>query len=163
MAQDPINTNRRRALGFLLAPGALVIASCAAAQTIHDMHVSRDAGCGCCGAWAEIMRRSGRFRVTMTNEADMAALKRGLGVPDDLGSCHTATIAGFVIEGHVPLADIQRLIETQPAGVRGIAVAGMPLGSPGMEPPGMGSDAFDVVAFGADGARRVFSRYAARS
>jgi hypothetical protein len=130
---------------------------------MRDMHVSRDAGCGCCAAWAEIMRRSARFRVTLTNEADMGALKRRLGVPADLASCHTARVAGFAVEGHVPAADILRLVETNPRGVRGIAVPGMPLGSPGMEQAGLGRDAFDVIAFGADGARSVFARYAARS
>jgi hypothetical protein len=108
------------------------------------------------------MGRSGRFTLTVTNEADMSALKQSLGIPRDLASCHTATVAGFVIEGHVPLDDIVRLMETRPAGVRGIAVPGMPIGSPGMEQSGMGRDAFEVIAFSGDGARRVFARYPAR-
>jgi len=164
MAQEPTPTSRRRAMGLLLASGAWLISSNASAQaTIHDMHVSRDAGCGCCTAWADLMRHSGRFRITLTNEADMGAVKRRLGVPGDLASCHTARVAGFTIEGHVPAADVLRLIETNPRGVRGIAVAGMPIGSPGMEQPGMGRDAFDVVAFGADGGRSAFAHYAART
>lgn len=163
MAQEPTKMSRRRTMGFLLASGTWLVAPNVSAQaTVHDMHVSRDAGCGCCATWADLMRRSGRFRITLTNEADMTALKRRLGVPSDLASCHTATVAGFAIEGHVSAADILRLIETSPRGVRGVAVPGMPLGSPGMEQAGRGRDAFDVVAFGPDGARHVFARYAAR-
>jgi len=89
----------------------------------------------------------------------MGALKRRLGVPDDLASCHTAEVEGFVIEGHVPLREIVRLIEERPADVRGLAVAGMPAGSPGMEMPDGRRDAFDVVAFGA--VRSVFASYPA--
>lgn len=130
---------------------------------VYAMRVSRDAGCGCCQTWTEIMSRSGRFRTTLVTEPDMGALKRQLGVPPDLFSCHTASVEGFVVEGHVPASDILRLIETKPSGIRGLAVAGMPLGSPGMEQPGMGHHAFDVIAFRGDGRRDVFARYPARS
>jgi hypothetical protein len=163
MQQRESALDRRAALALaaggaiaLLAPFAL------AQQTRHAMHVRRDAGCGCCLAWVEVMRRSGRFTVTVTDEADMNAVKQSLGVPLDLASCHTATVAGFTIEGHVPVEDVLRLIETRPAGVRGIAVPGMPIGSPGMEQAGMGRDAFAVIAFSGDGARQVFARYSAR-
>lgn len=156
--------DRRWALGLLLASGATMLAGGAMAQVrAPELHISRDAGCGCCAAWADAMRRSGRFRVTMTNEADMIALKRRLGVPAALASCHTATVAGFVIEGHVPLADIVRLIETRPRGVQGIAVAGMPVGSPGMEVQGTRRDGFDVVAFANNQAGQVFAHYQARA
>jgi hypothetical protein len=93
----------------------------------------------------------------------MAGLKRRLGVPADLAACHTATIEGYVIEGHAPAADILRLVEERPSGVLGLAVAGMPIGSPGMEQPSMGRDAFDVIAFHADGGRTVFTNYPARA
>lgn len=163
MTQARLESNRRGALvlalgaaGAFLAPGAMAQASRQA------LHVSRDAGCGCCMAWAETMRRSGRFDVTVTNEADMAGVKQRLGVPLDLASCHSATVAGFAIEGHVPLEDVLRLIEERPAGVRGIAVPGMPIGSPGME-NGAGREAFEVIAFSGDGDRHVFARYPARS
>jgi hypothetical protein len=155
--------DRRAALAFALGAGAALLTPMAIAQQARPaMHVRRDPGCGCCLAWVEIMRRSGRFTVTVTNEADMSALKQSLGVPLDLASCHTATVAGFAIEGHVPLDDVVRLIQTRPAGVRGIAVPGMPLGSPGMEQSGMGREAFAVIAFSGDGARQVFARYPAR-
>lgn len=98
----------------------------------------------------------------MRDETNMPALKRRLGVSDDLASCHTAEVEGYVIEGHVPAEDIVRLIEQRPAGVKGLAVPGMPIGSPGMEQVGR-RDAFDVIAFRANGSRDVFSHYAAQS
>jgi hypothetical protein len=163
MKQTRSSLDRRGALALALGAGAALVTTRAMAQQARpELHVRRDTGCGCCLAWAEIMGRSGRFTLTVTNEADMSALKQSLGVPRDLASCHTATVAGFVIEGHVPLDDIVRLMETRPTGVRGIAVPGMPIGSPGMEQSGMGRDAFEVIAFSGDGARRVFARYPAR-
>lgn len=162
MRQARSGLNRRGALALALSAGAALLAPPAMAQARPPLHVRRDAGCGCCLAWVEIMRRSGRFTVSVTNEVDMNAVKQGLGIPADLASCHTATVAGFIVEGHVPLDDIVRLIETRPAGVRGIAVPGMPIGSPGMEQSGMGRDAFEVIAFSGGGARQVFARYPAR-
>lgn len=163
MRQDRSAFDRRGALALALGAGAALVTSSALAQQARQtMHVRRDAGCGCCLAWAEIMGRSGRFTLTVTNEADMSAVKQSLGVPRDLASCHTATVAGFAIEGHVPLDDIVRLIETRPADVRGLAVPGMPIGSPGMEQRGGGREAFAVVAFSGDGARQIFARYPAR-
>jgi len=163
MRQTRSSLDRRGALALALSAGVALLAAPARAQQARpEMHVRRDAGCGCCLAWVEIMRRSGRFTITVTNEADMSAVKQSLGVPLDLASCHTATVAGFAIEGHVPVDDIVRLIETRPSGVRGIAVPGMPIGSPGMEQSGIGRDAFEVIAFSGDGARRVFARYPAR-
>lgn len=163
MRQETSRLGRRGALALVLGAGAALLTPFATAQQGRPaMHVRRDAGCGCCLAWVEIMRRSGRFTITVTNEADMSAVKQGLGVPLDLASCHTATVAGFAIEGHVPLADVLRLIETRPAGVRGIAVPGMPVGSPGMEQSGIGREAFAVIAFSGDGARQVIARYPAR-
>ncbi len=163
MAQE-FSIGRRWTMGLLLASASTVLAAGAVAQVAApEMRISRDAGCGCCSAWAETMRRSGLFRVTLTDEADMPALKRRLGVPADLVSCHTATVASFVIEGHVPLADIVRLIETRPRGVHGLAVAGMPLGSPGMEVQGTRREAFDVVAFANGRSGQVFAHYQARA
>lgn len=157
------NWTRRSALMFAVSATTALVAPIALAQQArHAMHVRRDAGCGCCLAWIDIMRRSGRFSVTVTNEVDMRAVKQELGIPLDLVSCHTATVAGFAIEGHVPPEDILSLIESRPAGIRGIAVPGMPIGSPGMEQPGMGREAFAVIAFSGDGSRRVFARHPAR-
>jgi hypothetical protein len=152
--------NRRRLLSTaVLLLAASVIPGCAQQAPATVMQVRRDAGCGCCEVWTRQMEASGRFRTMLINEADMSAVKRRLGVPDGLTSCHTAEVDGFVIEGHVPVREIVRLLEARPVGVRGLAVAGMPAGSPGMEMPDGRRDAFDVVAFGAESS--VFANYPA--
>ena len=118
----------------------------------------RNPGCGCCEKWAELLTEAG-FQVNMRDDADLDARRRAAGVPDDLAGCHTATVGDYVIEGHVPLAEIERLVTEKPA-IRGIAVAGMPTGSPGME-MGTSRDAYDVVTFAPDGSRSIFATYAA--
>lgn len=155
----------RRAVLHLAVAGAALsgVTACAATPRVYTLAVNRDAGCGCCHGWMTLMQRSGRFNATMRDEADMPALKRRLGVPDELASCHTAEVEGYVIEGHVPSEDIVRLLEELPAGVRGLAVPGMPLGSPGMEQSSGGQDAFDVIAFRADGGRNVFAHHVAKT
>lgn len=120
-----------------------------------QMEVSRSATCGCCAAWIEHVRAAG-FVVRETVREDLDVVKAQLGVPSDLQSCHTATIDGFVIEGHVPAVDIRRMLEERPAAI-GLAVAGMPAGSPGMEVAGQ-QDPYEVVMFGTGG-RQVFARY----
>ena len=89
----------------------------------------------------------------------MDAVKRRLGAPAALQSCHTAEVAGFLIEGHVPPADILRLLAERPAGIRGLAVPGMPIGAPGMERTGAAREGFDVFAFRGDGSHRVFASH----
>ncbi len=122
-----------------------------AAMTIH-----KDPNCGCCQAWADRVGAAGvSFRVV--ENKSLNRLKAQLGVPQRLASCHTAEIAGYVIEGHVPPAEIQRLLREKPR-ARGLAVPGMPVNSPGMEVPGASDDTYDVVLFGAD-ADVVFARY----
>lgn len=120
-----------------------------------SMTVYRDPGCGCCEEWAARARAAG-FRVTVANSGDMPAIKRRFGVPDELASCHTTLVGDHVIEGHVPLEDVRRLLATRPAGLKGIAVPGMPRGSPGMEMPDGSADPFQVLAFGRDGRISVF-------
>ncbi len=116
------------------------------------MTVYRDPSCGCCEAWAGIARKAG-YQVTLLDHNDMPAIKRQHGVPDELASCHTTIVGGYTVEGHVPLEDVQRLLIEKPAGVRGIAVAGMPTGSPGMEVADGTTQPFDVNSF--DGAGRI--------
>ena len=124
--------------------------------TAVSVVVYKDPNCGCCKSWVEHLRKHG-FEVVAKDTADMTAIKRTGRVPEALHSCHTAFVNGFVIEGHVPAADIQRLLAEKPR-VAGIAVPGMPIGSPGME---MGSrvDRYDVIAFNRDGSTRVFARH----
>ena len=144
----------RRTLAGSLALGAALTA-CAAQAASLTMY--RDANCGCCLAWAGHVERGGVHDVEAVSHPDMAAVKAAHGVPADLLSCHTAVVDGYVIEGHVPVADIERLLAERPEGVAGLAVAGMPVGSPGME-HGDHRQAYQVIAFGPDG-RKVWSSY----
>ena len=144
----------RRTLAGSLALGAALTA-CAAQAASLTMY--RDANCGCCLAWAGHIERGGVHDVEAVSHPDMAAVKAAHGVPADLLSCHTAVVDGYVIEGHVPVADIERLLAERPEGVAGLAVAGMPVGSPGME-HGDHRQAYQVIAFGPDG-RKVWSSY----
>jgi hypothetical protein len=122
-----------------------------------EVTVYRSPTCGCCGKWAEHVQAAG-FRVHEVEVSDLETVKRIQGVPARLASCHTAVVDGYVIEGHVPVADVQRLLRERPA-VRGLAVPGMPTGSPGMEIPGRPADAYEVLAFDDQGRSRVFSSY----
>jgi len=161
--EKPLHLHTRRRLltgtGAIFVAGGLAACAEAAAQPV-PMAVRRNPGCGCCEAWTEQMRASGRFIVTSADDPDLAAFKSARGVPADLVSCHTAVVGDYVVEGHVPLADVVRLLEQRPA-IAGIAVGGMPAGSPGMEQPGGGNEAYDVTAFTSGGERSVFSRYPA--
>ncbi|MBC7285461.1 MAG: DUF411 domain-containing protein [Hoeflea sp.] len=117
----------------------------------------RDPQCGCCEEWAKHVRAELGYEVAVREDRPMAEVKAEAGVPGTLRSCHTMEIEGYVIEGHVPAREIERLIKERPEGVRGLAVAGMPLGSPGMEAGGR-SQPFEVVAFGPGGAK-VYAAY----
>lgn len=121
------------------------------------LNIYKSPSCGCCGKWAEHMEKSGyKIKDNLTNE--IVAVKKKLNVPLKLGSCHTAQVQGYIIEGHVPVQDVQELLKQKPKGVIGIAVPGMPLGSPGMEQGGIVQD-YDVVAFREDGSKYIFSSY----
>ncbi|MEQ8483972.1 MAG: DUF411 domain-containing protein [Pseudomonadales bacterium] len=112
--------------------------------------------CGCCGDWVEHLRADG-FDVTVQEHEDLGPIRTRLEVPMALGSCHTAEVNGYAIEGHVPASEVRRLLKERPEGVRGLSVPGMPVGSPGME-MGDRQDPYDVLAFGEDGTR-VFRAY----
>ena len=113
--------------------------------------------CGCCSKWVDHVRQAGfTAKVTEMDDAALDALKNKLGVPRTAQSCHTALIGGFVVEGHVPAAEITRLLKEKPA-IQGIAVGGMPVGSPGMEVPGTQPRPYNVVTFDKQGGVRVFS------
>ena len=137
-----------------------VLGACQQTPRLYDMQVSRDAGCPCCHVWTELMEKTGRFTVAMVDVSDMPAYKQKVGVPGGLGACHTALVDGLVVEGHVPSEDILRLLAERPTGVKGIAVPGMPRGSPGMEQPNGVRDPYDVIAFRSDGSSYVFSHHA---
>ena len=148
--------NRRR---LLTAAPALALIGCAQGPKVYRLQVSRDDGCVCCSGWADAMEKTGRFRVEMFDAGDLPTFKRHAGVPGGFAGCHTALVENYVIEGHVPPADVLRLLEEKPAGVLGLVVAGMPRGSPGMEQENGQKDEFIVYAFKAGEAKYEFAVY----
>ena len=121
------------------------------------MQVYKNATCGCCAAWVGQLRTEG-FDVKVTETEQLDQIKAKYSVPTRARSCHTGVVDGYVVEGHVPVADIRRLLKERPA-VLGIAVPGMPVGSPGMEVPGIKPQPYDVVTFDKTGASRTFSSH----
>jgi len=119
--------------------------------------VYKDPSCGCCTKWVSHLQANG-FAPDVHDRPDVEALKAGLGIPAALRSCHTAVIGKYVIEGHVPAADVKRLLAEKPAGTVGLAVPGMPAGSPGME-MGARRDRYDVIAFSNTGSTRIFAQH----
>ena len=150
---DTTRTTRRAVVLGLAA--SVAFGRHALAQHFTTVAVTKDPTCGCCEKWVAHLRENG-FTVTVT-EGPVNPLKVRLGVPRDLASCHTAQVGGYVIEGHVPAGAIKRLLVEKPQGA-GLAVPGMPTGSPGMEVEGMEPDVYDVVLFGPSG-RGTFARY----
>lgn len=128
-----------------------------AASAPISVTVYKDPSCGCCKKWVEHLAANG-FKPIVRDRTDMDALKNSLGVPTALRSCHTAVAGKYLLEGHVPAADVKRLLATKPKDVLGLAVPGMPSGSPGMESPGR-SDRYDVIAFSAGGRTRAFAAH----
>jgi hypothetical protein len=129
----------------------------AAAPRPTPITVYKDPSCGCCKNWVEHLRANG-FAPEVHDRSDMDALKDSLGVPTAIRSCHTGVVGKYVIEGHVPATDVKQLLATKPAKTVGLAVPGMPAGSPGMEMGGR-VDRYDVIAFASGGATRVFARH----
>lgn len=143
--------------------GAAVVASCLGIgiqiargqqQSQPAITVYKSATCGCCQGWVEHLRGNG-FNVTAHNVDDLAAIKKTHRVPARLESCHTALVGGYVVEGHVPAEAIRRLLRDRPE-VAGIAVPGMPVGTPGMEVPGVPRDPYDIVSFDKQGRFAVY-------
>jgi len=145
---------RRR---FACAAGAALLLGVlpqARSQNVSLVTVYKSPACGCCGEWVKHIRANG-FRVEALDVADVTPIRRRYGVPEELASCHTAVVGGYAIEGHVPADDIKRLLRERPR-VRGLAVPGMVVGSPGMEqgPP----QPYATLAFD-DRGSRVFMRH----
>ena len=153
--RSPLFRKLGRCLSALACGAALGLAAPALASP-DEVVMYKDPNCGCCGKWAEHMRSAG-FAVKEVASARMDLVKQEAGVPEALGSCHTAKVAGYVVEGHVPAADVRRMLAEKPA-IRGLSAPGMPLGSPGMEGP-YPAERYDVVSFDAQGRRAVFSKH----
>jgi hypothetical protein len=143
---------RRVALGIFAATWIAPTLPAGAQQRAVLVH--KDPNCDCCAGWAQHLKDNG-FAVTVDESADLQVVRKRLGVPADLAACHTAEIDAYVIEGHVPALAVRRLLQERPKAI-GLAVPGMPAGSPGME--GGLAQEYDVVLFGVDGSRR-FMRF----
>jgi len=125
---------------------------------LPPMTVYKSANCGCCAQWVDHARANG-FTVRVVNTEDLNTVKREMGIPAALASCHTVVVGSYLVEGHVPAADVKRLLRDR-LKVRGIAVPGMPIGAPGMEQgPASGYERYDVIAFEQNGTTRVFASH----
>lgn len=129
----------------------------AGSASLPKMVVHKSATCGCCSVWVEHVRAAG-FEVEVRDREDLSAIKQALGVPYAKGSCHTAEVGGYFVEGHVPVADIQRLLAERPK-ARGLTVPGMPAGSPGMEMPDGSKQAYTVELVGGDGTTTAYAQH----
>ena len=166
--QKPNLANRRRFVRTSLSLLAITalgypLMSTAAIQP-ETVTVWKTPSCGCCKDWVIHLRKEG-FNVVTNDVPDTAPIRQKLGLPAKFGSCHTALVGGYVIEGHVPAKEVIRLLREKPAAI-GLAVPGMPVGSPGMEMPGEMQgvrDAFDVVLVTRDGSSRVYESYTAKT
>ena len=125
------------------------------AEALPLVSVSKDPSCGCCDGWVAHIEAAG-FPVKVVESSDMDSLKQRLGVPAELASCHTAEVGGYVVEGHVPAAAIRRLLAERPDAT-GLAVPGMPAGSPGMDFPGVDPEPYEAFLFGPT--TRTFGRF----
>lgn len=121
-----------------------------------EIVVYRSPSCSCCGKWIEYLKQN-NFNIKSVSSPDMEAVKEKFGVPDKLASCHTAVIDGYIVEGHVPVEDIKKMLVNKPA-IAGIAAPGMPIGSPGMETDGQ-KDAYRVISFEKNGKTAVFAEH----
>jgi hypothetical protein len=153
-----MNISRRNLLLALAATPVALAAAHAQANPfkLPTVHVWKSPTCGCCTAWVDHMRKAG-FTVNVSDVDDTGPTRKRLGMPAQLGSCHTALVGGYVLEGHVPADDVKRLLRTKTAGL-GLTVPGMPAGSPGME-MGPRLDPYDVLLVQRDGSTSVFSHY----
>lgn len=145
------------ALLFGLSQGGVISGIPGFGANLPTITVYQSPTCNCCGKWVQHLEDEG-FTVESEMRQDMGSVKQQAGVPRQLGSCHTAIVDDYVIEGHVPADDIKQLLHNAPEGIQGLTVPGMPVGSPGME-QGNRLDPYDVLAFTSDGATRVVASY----
>lgn len=145
-----------KSLPRLMSALVLFSATHVMAAELPTVEVYKTLSCGCCGFWVEHMQKSG-FKVNVHNVRDVTPMRAQAGVPDAMASCHTALVGGYAVEGHVPAADVKRLLRERPKAA-GIAVPGMVQGSPGME-QGRGKDPYSVILFSKLGKPAVFARH----
>jgi hypothetical protein len=149
------SATRRGLIKAVVCSAVLAVLPARAQYTLPPMTVYKSPSCGCCGDWVKHVQADG-FRVDVKDVGDVTPIKQRFGVPEALGSCHTATVGGYVVEGHVPASDIKRLLREKPSAV-GLAVSGMPIGSPGME---QGKpEPYSTLLFDERGRTAVFARH----
>ncbi|MFQ5328624.1 MAG: DUF411 domain-containing protein [Thermodesulfobacteriota bacterium] len=139
--------------------GFFVMLILASTTLAADVKMYKSPYCGCCTSWSDHLE-SGGFAVSTEKRDDMDAIKARHGIPIHLRSCHTALVDGYIIEGHVPLSDIKRMLKERPD-IKGLTVPGMPIGSPGME-QGNRRDRFNVLAIRKDGSTYLYNSYPGR-
>lgn len=147
---------RRHLLTSAVAMAAGAAIPALATSGLPEVEVYRSPTCGCCGAWVDHLKAAG-FPVKVIEVEDTSAARKRYRLPDQFGSCHTGIVSGYVVEGHVPAADVKRLLAAKPKAI-GLAVPGMPVGSPGME-AGERRDAYDVLLVDRNGRQTVFAHY----
>jgi hypothetical protein len=147
---------RRHLLASIAAGAAAVAFPSFAANTLPQVEVYKSPSCGCCGAWVDHLKAAG-FPVKVIEVGDTTVTRKRYGLPDKFGSCHTGIVNGYVVEGHVPAAEVKRLLAMKPKAI-GLAVPSMPVGSPGME-VGDRRDPYDVFLIDKSGRETVFAHY----
>jgi hypothetical protein len=148
---------RRNAIGGVIALSVVaLLPSIAAASALPKLAVFKDPNCGCCTGWADHMKAAG-FDVHISEATDLVTVRKRLGMPEQYAGCHSGSVDGYALEGHVPAADVKRLLASRPK-VIGLSVLGMPVGSPGMEMGGR-TQPYQVLLIGRDGQSSVFARY----
>jgi hypothetical protein len=151
----PVSFAQRVFWGSSLAAVVGVLGLLATQQSVAaDIVVYKSPTCGCCGKWVKHMEDAG-FSVDVENRGDLAPIKAELGVPGRMQSCHTAKVGDYIVEGHVPADLVKRMLDEKPD-IKGLAVPGMPMGSPGMEGPR--KDPYNVIAIGNDGSAGVYAK-----
>lgn len=160
IALNELSRSFRYVAASLVLAASLVVAAETRVASAGETAVTvfKSPSCGCCAKWVDHLRGHG-FKVQVHDRDDLDMVKRMLGIPEDLQSCHTATVDGYVVEGHVPAKAMQRLLSERPE-VKGLAVPGMPAGSPGMEGPR--AESYLIYGFEGNGERSVFESVPAR-
>ncbi|MFT3858598.1 MAG: DUF411 domain-containing protein [Aquabacterium sp.] len=143
-------------MALVAGSGALLTLPVSAASALPLVEVFKNPSCGCCGAWADHLRAAG-FPVKVTPVEDTGGVRQRFGIPDRLGGCHTASVGGYAVEGHVPAVEVKRLLAVKPKAI-GLSVPGMPPGSPGMD-MGARKAPYSVFLIDKNGRESVFASY----
>lgn len=156
-AAEPQNAAKARTAPAPAPKPTRSTAKAPAGKPLPTITVHKTPTCGCCAVWVEHLRSAG-MSVVVRDHDDLGPIKQRLGIPYGKGSCHTAEVAGYFVEGHVPAVDIRRMLTEKPK-IKGLVLPGMPLGSPGMEVPGRPIDPYTVEAVQPDGSTKAYANH----